>query len=89
MRSWGPGAQRSLLPHQWHRGGGCTPGARRPWLLGPLLDPRDEQGPLHGAAMREGTACREETDCPSSLTVAHSRDVQGQQVTSSWAVGRG
>ena len=32
---------------------------------------------------------REETDCPSSLTVACSRDVQSQQVKSSWAVGRG
>ena len=84
MRSWGPATEKSLLPRQWHRAGG-----RGHWPLGPLLDPRDEQGPLHSAEMREGTARREETDLPSTLTVACSRDVQSQQVISSWAVGRG
>ena len=84
MRSWGPATEKSLLPHQWHRAGG-----RGHWPLGPLLDPRDEQGPLHGAEMREGTARREETDLPSTLIVACSRDVQSQQVISSWAVGWG
>lgn len=34
----------------------------RALAAGPLLDARDEQGPRHGAEMREGMARREETD---------------------------
>ena len=89
MRTWGPGAERNLLPNQWHRGVIVQQGPQGTGCWGLSWIPTDEQGPLHSAEMREGTARREETDLPSTLTVACSRDVQSQQVISSWAVGRG
>ena len=62
MRTWGPGAERNLLPNQWHRGVIVQQGPQGTGCWGLSWIPTDEQGPLHSAEMREGTAHREETD---------------------------
>lgn len=82
-RRWGwrdeeLGAQgwRGAPPPPMAQRGDCAPGAQGHWLMGSLLEPRDEQGPLHGAEMREGTA-QQRGDRLPSLKVACSCAVLG------------
>ena len=59
MGAWG---SEEPPPQPMAQRGDCTTGAPGHWLLGLSWMHIDEQGPLHDAEMREGTAHREETD---------------------------